>query len=194
VKKSRAVTCLNPADSKYLVALRAPAPASSARSLGLGEAGRPDQQGPRRIEAPRSDIRRKPLGATLFGLGVCIGSMSKWWTRGATGGSVSAYSPSVAGHGGSSSDSLLEQAGFEPLVPPQPANPREHSWRLQPSLTGSSSPSHSASLVQPSRIKYSASSADITTVPSSRMFRYRPEYVCTDPMPCRARRRTQELG
>jgi len=60
---------LNPADSKYLVALRAPAPASSARSLGLGEAGRPDQQGPRRIEAPRSDIRRKPLGATLFGLG-----------------------------------------------------------------------------------------------------------------------------
>ena len=37
--------------------------------FGLGEAGRPDQQGPRRIEAPRSDIRRKPLGATLFGLG-----------------------------------------------------------------------------------------------------------------------------
>jgi len=58
---------------------------------------------------------------------------------------------------------------------------------------GSSSPSHSASFVQPSRIKYSASSADITTVPSSRMFRCRPEYVCTDPMPWRARRRTQEL-
>ena len=37
--------------------------------FGLGEAGRPDQQGPRRIEAPRSDLRRKPLGATLFGLG-----------------------------------------------------------------------------------------------------------------------------
>lgn len=37
--------------------------------FGLGEAGRPDQQGPWRIEAPRSDIRRKPLGATLFGLG-----------------------------------------------------------------------------------------------------------------------------
>ena len=37
--------------------------------FGLGEVGRPDQQGPRRIEASRSDISRKPLGATLFGLG-----------------------------------------------------------------------------------------------------------------------------
>jgi len=41
--------------------------------FGLGEAGRPDKQGPRRIEALRSDIRRKPLWPTLFGLGVCIG-------------------------------------------------------------------------------------------------------------------------
>jgi len=63
------VTCLNPADSRYLVALRAPAPASKRAIFGLGEADRPDQQGPRRIEAPRSDIRRKPLGATLLGLG-----------------------------------------------------------------------------------------------------------------------------
>ena len=37
--------------------------------FGLGEVGRPDQQGPRRIEASRSDIIRKPLGAMLFGLG-----------------------------------------------------------------------------------------------------------------------------
>ena len=38
-------------------------------------------------------------------------------------------------------------------------------------------PPISASLVQPARIRYSASSADITTEPSSRMFRCRPEYV-----------------
>src|SRR5215469_14631543 len=37
--------------------------------FGLGEAGCPDQQGPRRIEASRSDISCEPLKATLFGLG-----------------------------------------------------------------------------------------------------------------------------
>jgi hypothetical protein len=41
----------------------------------------------------------------------------------------------------------------------------------------SSTDSHSASLVQPSRIKYSASSADTSTVPSSPTFRCRPENV-----------------
>jgi hypothetical protein len=55
-----------------------------------------------------------------------------------------------------------------------------------------SSQLHSASLVQPSRIRYLASSADISRVPSGPMLRCRPERVCADPM-WGARRRTRRL-
>jgi len=51
---------------------------------------------------------------------------------------------------------------------------------------------HSASLVQPARIRYSESSADISTVPSGLTVRCRPEKVCTEAIPCGARRRTQQ--
>ena len=50
---------------------------------------------------------------------------------------------------------------------------------------------HSASLVQPSRIRYWASSADISMVPSGLTLMCRPEKVCTDPIPEGACRRTR---
>ena len=50
---------------------------------------------------------------------------------------------------------------------------------------------HSASLVQPARIRYWASSADISTVPSGLTLMCRPEKVCTDPIPQGACRRTR---
>ena len=46
---------------------------------------------------------------------------------------------------------------------------------------------------QPARIRYSESSADISTVPSGLTVRCRPEKVCTDAIPCGARRRTQQV-
>ena len=50
---------------------------------------------------------------------------------------------------------------------------------------------HSASLVQPARIRYWASSADISMVPSGLTLMCRPEKVCTDPVPEGACRRTR---
>jgi hypothetical protein len=50
---------------------------------------------------------------------------------------------------------------------------------------------HSASLVQPWRIMYWASSADISMVPSGLTLMCRPEKVCTDPIPEGACRRTR---
>ena len=50
---------------------------------------------------------------------------------------------------------------------------------------------HSASLVQPARIRYWASSADISMVPSGLTLMCRPEKVCTDPIPEGACRRTR---
>ena len=50
---------------------------------------------------------------------------------------------------------------------------------------------HSASLVQPARIRYWASSADISIVPSGLTLMCRPEKVCTDPIPEGACRRTR---
>jgi hypothetical protein len=50
---------------------------------------------------------------------------------------------------------------------------------------------HSASLVQPARIRYWASSADISMVPSGLTLMCRPEKVCTDPRPEGACRRTR---
>ena len=50
---------------------------------------------------------------------------------------------------------------------------------------------HSASLAQPWRIMYWASSADISMVPSGLTLMCRPEKVCTDPIPEGACRRTR---
>ena len=50
---------------------------------------------------------------------------------------------------------------------------------------------HSASLVQPSRIRYLASSADISMAPSGPTLMCRPENVCTEPIPQGGRRRTR---
>ena len=50
---------------------------------------------------------------------------------------------------------------------------------------------HSASLAQPARIRYWASSADISMVPSGLTLMCRPEKVCTDPIPEGACRRTR---
>jgi len=49
---------------------------------------------------------------------------------------------------------------------------------------------YSASLVQPARIKQSASSVDISMMRSSPMVICRPENVWTEPIPCGASRRT----
>ena len=51
---------------------------------------------------------------------------------------------------------------------------------------------HSASFSQPARIRYSASSAVISTVRSGPMVSCRPEKVCTDPTSQGARRRTRK--
>ena len=64
-------------------------------------------------------------------------------------------------------------------------------WARPQADQAASSRGHSASLVQPWRIIYWASSADISMVPSGLTLMCRPEKVCTAPIPQGACRRTR---